>query len=414
MNLRKNYFTPLETIGRQQKDLMSLTGFTLIFIFGLMLSYSFVYAQVASAPLRNLIVFHSPSCRRCVEVKNEFMPRIEKEFRGLIQIEYRDITNMDNYALLLRFREKYNKEMQIVLPVFFFEGKFLNGREASLDNLRYLIRESLRGPGIESHLSAIDLVAYFKNIAVVTIISAGLIDGINPCAFTVIVFFISFLALQGYKKKELIVIGLSFIFAVFLTYLLIGLGIFGFIYQLRGFWFVTRIANIAIGLFSILLGCLAIFDFFKYKKTGQTEGLSLQLPQSIKNRIHYVIGLHYRKNKASQTEEPSLQKHIFRLVITALVTGFLVSILEAICTGQTYLPTITFILKTTNLKLQALAYLLLYNLMFIVPLLIIFFFALLGVTSEQFSAFLKRHLLTIKILMALLFFGLGVFLIWKA
>jgi cytochrome c biogenesis protein CcdA len=387
---------------------------TLIFIFGLAVSYSFVYAQVASSPMRKLIVFYSPTCHRCIEIENEFLPKIEKEFKGKIQIEYRDITNIDNYTLLLRLGEEYNKKMQIALPVFFFEGKFLNGREASLDNLRYLIRESLKGPGIESHLSVIDLVTHFKKIAVVTIISAGLIDGINPCAFTVIVFFISFLVLQGHKKRELTVIGLSFIFAVFLTYLLIGLGVFNFIYQLKGFWILTRIFNITIGIFSIVLGCLAIFDFFKYKKTGQTEGLSLQLPESIKKCIHYVIGLHYRKNKASQTEDSSLQKHIFRLVITALSSGFLVSLLEAICTGQTYIPTITFILKTTNLKLQALAYLLLYNLMFIAPLLIIFFFALLGVTSKQFSAFLKRHLLTIKILMAVLFFGLGIFLIWKA
>jgi threonine/homoserine/homoserine lactone efflux protein len=52
--------------------------------------------------------------------------------------------------------------------------------------------------------------------------------------------------------------------------------------------------------------------------------------------------------------------------------------------------------------------------MFITPLLIIFLFALLGVTSEQFARFLKRHLGPIKILMAVLFFGLGIFLIWRA
>jgi len=97
-----------------------------------------------------------------------------------------------------------------------------------------------------------------------------------------------------------------------------------------------------------------------------------------------------------------------------LITGFLVSLLEAVCTGQTYLPTITFILKTTTLKLHALAYLVIYNLMFVVPLFIIFIFALLGITSGQFSNFLKKHLLLIKLLMAILFFGLGIFLIWRA
>jgi len=109
----------------------------------------------------------------------------------------------------------------------------------------------------------------------------------------------------------------------------------------------------------------------------------------------------------------NFKRDIPRLVLSALITGFLVSLLEAVCTGQTYLPTITFVLKTTHLRLQALVYLLLYNLMFVVPLFIIFLFALWGVTSEQFSKFLRKHLLLIKLLMAALFFGLGIYLIWR-
>jgi cytochrome c biogenesis protein CcdA len=78
-----------------------------------------------------------------------------------------------------------------------------------------------------------------------------------------------------------------------------------------------------------------------------------------------------------------------------------------------YLPTIAFVLKASPLKLQALGYLLLYNIMFIVPLIVIFVLALMGTTSSQFSAFLKKHLGLIKIFMAVLFFSLGIFLIWR-
>ena len=97
-----------------------------------------------------------------------------------------------------------------------------------------------------------------------------------------------------------------------------------------------------------------------------------------------------------------------------MITGFLVSLLEAVCTGQAYLPTISFILKTTPLKLQAMGYLLLFNVMFVVPLLIIFIFAVFGVTSERFSKVFKKYLSVIKVLMAVLFFGFGIFLIWRA
>jgi hypothetical protein len=227
------------------------------------------------------------------------------------------------------------------------------------------------------------------------------------------VFFISFLTLQGYRKKELLVIGLTFILTVFLTYILVGIGIFGFLYRMKNFWLVAKAFNYSIGIFSIILGIAALYDFFKFKQTESSDGLLLQLPRAVKNQIHSVIGLYYRKTKDGQVNSVSNPK-VLRLALSALATGFLVSLLEAVCTGQTYLPTISFILKAAPLKMQALGYLLLYNLMFILPLAAIFVFSLWGVTSGQFTKVLKKNLLAVKVLMALLFFGLGIFLIWRA
>lgn len=372
---------------------------------------SFVYSREVPVTVHRLTVFHSRSCHRCIEVKNELMPRIERIFKDAIKVEYLDIADIENYRLLLSLREKYRANFNIVLPVFYSSGHFLNGDEAVKTKIERFIKESVSGALTEKQsLAPVDLVARFKTIKFFVVMGIGLIDGINPCAFTVIVFFISFLALQGYRKKELSIIGLAFIFAVFITYILIGLGLFGFLYRLQAFWLIAKIINFSIGAFSIILGIFALYDFFRFKKTGQTEGLLLQLPQPIKNQIHSIIGLHYRDTKTRQAGP--LKRNIVRLLLSALITGFLVSILEAVCTGQTYLPTIVFILKTSH-QLKALAYLLLYNFMFVVPLLIIFLFALSGVTSEQFSKFLKERLLVIKLLMAVVFLGLGIFLIWR-
>lgn len=386
--------------------------FTSVFLLAFLLISVCGYPKEGNAAAPKLIVFFSPGCHKCIEAKSQVIPEIEKEFAGKIEIEYRDINDIENYKYLLALRENNNSKIEIDLPVFFFKGKFLNGKSELRKDLKSLIAGSLKEPGVEEQIPAIDLIARFKDLKSVAIAGAGLTDGINPCAFTVIVFFISFLALQGYRKRELIVIGLSFIFSVFLTYLLLGLGLFNFLYRIKGFWIVTKILNISVGIFSIALGVLAVCDFFKYRKTKNAEGLFLQLPQTVKNQIHSVIGMHYRKPKG---QEPVFQRqHMFRLLISALITGFLVSLLEAVCTGQLYLPTITFVLKTTPLKLHALGFLLLYNLMFIAPLLAIFTFALFGVTSGQFAKFMKKHLLSIKILMAVIFFALGAFLIWRA
>ncbi len=376
-------------------------------------SFISVYSQTQPEENNKLIIFHSPTCRKCIEAKAKIIPDIEKEFAGKVRTEYRDITDIENFKLLLSLKEKYGSTIENIWPVFYFQGHFLNGRgKIKKEALRVLISESLsQKPEGKQGLPSIDLIAYFRTFEPFVVISAGLTDGINPCAFTVIVFFISFLSLQGYKRRELIIIGLAFIFAVFITYLAIGLGLFGFLYKLSGFWLISRIFNLTVGILSIILGILALYDFFKFKRTAQTEGLLLQLPQAVKNQIHSLIGLHYRRTKEEGGK--ALKVHILRLALSALIVGFLVSILEAVCTGQVYLPTITFVLKAAHLKLQALGYLILYNVMFIVPLFIIFLFALLGVTSEQFSRLLKRHLSAIKILMAILFFGLGIFLIWR-
>lgn len=373
---------------------------------------AFAYSQTLTPEKPELTIFYSPSCHKCIETKAEIMPGIEKEFQGRLRIEYRDITDIKNYKLLLSLKEKYGSEIENVWPVFYIEGHFLNGSGRIRNGLRALISQSLsQRTGEKEGLPPIDLIAYFKSFEPLAIISAGLTDGINPCAFTVIVFFISFLSLQGYRRRELIIIGLAFIFSVFITYLIIGVGLFSFLYKLSGFWIIIKIFNLTVGVLSIILGCLALYDFFKFKKTGETEGLILQLPQPIKNRIHSIIGLHYRKAKEEVSQVSRV--HILRLALSALIVGFLVSILEAVCTGQVYLPTITFVLKATHLKIEALGYLILYNVMFILPLFIIFLFALLGVTSEQFSKILKKHLSTIKILMAVLFFALGIFLLWS-
>ena len=398
--------------------------YILVVISGLLFVSKPALAQTETSDLCKLIVFYSPSCQLCHQIKETVIPDLENEFEGVLVVEYLDTSDMENYKFLLSLRQRFNPGMKIRVPTFFFKDRLISYEELMPKsgfvqqnisrNLRIFIEASLKKSHEEMGVKGIDLLSHFRDFTPLAVISAGLIDGVNPCAFTVIVFFMSFLALQGYRRRELIFIGTGFIFSVFLTYLLIGLGLFNFLYRIKGFWIVTRIFNVSIGALSILLGFFALYDFVKYRKTQETEGLLLQLPAAVKRHIQYVIGLHYRKTALSSSGEAGAQKHIFRLTCAAFVTGFLVSLLEAVCTGQTYLPTISFILKTTALKGQALFYLLLYNFMFIMPLGAIFVLALMGVTSQQFASFLKKHLLTIKILMAILFFGFGIFLIWRA
>lgn len=54
------------------------------------------------------------------------------------------------------------------------------------------------------------LQARFEKMGWVAVVLAGLVDGLNPCAFATIIFFVSYLSLSGKKGREILIIGACF------------------------------------------------------------------------------------------------------------------------------------------------------------------------------------------------------------
>ena len=99
------------------------------------------------------------------------------------------------------------------------------------------------------------------------------------------------------------------------------------------------------------------------------------------------------------------------VIIGALVIGFAISALELVCTGQVYLPTITFVIGVEGMRVNALTYLILYNLMFVTPLLVVFGFVYWGTTSVQLGGVLQRHLMPVKVGTGVLLLTFGAWLL---
>lgn len=291
-------------------------------------------------------------------------------------------------------------------PQVYIAGEVISGKIAIIKNIDRMIQEELIALSRPAEAEENVLFSRLLQFTIPAIVGAGLMDGINPCAFTVMIFFISFLTMAGYKKDEMIWVGSFFIFAVFLTYLLIGLGLFSAFYKLAIYRTLADIFRYIIIIVVFILAFFNLYDFIIYKLKKKPSSVVLQLPQRIKFLIQKTIGKGYR------IEKDRAKKGIWKLIVTALIVGFAVSILESICTGQLYFPTIAFIAQLPRImKLKAISYLILYNLMFIVPLIVIFLLGLIGVTSQQFAAFIKKHLGKIKLLTALVFFFLAYILI---
>ena len=127
--------------------------------------------------------------------------------------------------------------------------------------------------------------------------------------------------------------------------------------------------------------------------------MSLNLPKGLRKRINAVI----RKGRSTN-----------RYVLGAFATGLVISLLELACTGQVYLPTIIFVSSMPELRLRAIFYLIIYNLLFILPLIVVFILAYYGTSSKDLTRFLQKHAAMVKIGLGILFFALGIWLLLSA
>lgn len=368
----------------------------ILFIF--LLSPVFGYCQDKI----DLILYHSPHCKACLRVKNEVLPQIKEQYKDKLQwVELDTTVDPGNLSQLLALNREFGRQNSLV-PAILVGARLLVGESEIRQDLIPAIEEALGEEPLTRVLTKEDLEKVFNKFSVFTVGFAGLVDGINPCAFAVIVFFISFLAFYGYKRREIIYIGSSYCLAVFISYLLIGLGFFHFLYSISNIYIFIKTFYWIVAGFCFILAAFSLKDYFQYKKSGSSGNLSLQLPKFLKKQINRVIGSQLREKKPRTPLE---------LVGSAFLIGLMVSVFEAVCTGQVYLPIIVAILKYPGLKAKALLFLVIYNLAFIIPLIVIFLLSLLGFSSQWFNQFLKKHLGAIKILMAILFVSLGLLIL---
>lgn len=351
-----------------------------------------------------IAIFSEPGCHDCEKAKK----LLEEIVFQYPQIEIRDfdISTPEGVTLAEQLGEFYqvSEYDRLLVPLIYTGDKYFLREQIKYENIINYIEEK-EGQEFpppwekveEDQTSVQDrLIERFQSFGIGAIAISGLIDGINPCAFATIIFFISYLTLINRKGKELLWVGVMFTLAVFLTYFLIGTGALKIVTSLSILPIVRKIFVFVMAAVSAILAFISLSDYLKFKKTGQPCEATLQLPERMKKMIHSTI----RKNVKTRN-----------FIIMAAATGFLVSILELACTGQIYLPTIIFISNVPELRTNALLYLLVYNLMFVVPLIMVFLFTYWGTSSQQWTEFSKKNFGKMKLLMTFIFFGLAILLV---
>lgn len=351
----------------------------------------------------NFVLFVSPSCVHCNKLKAEYWPGLKEQYKDSVNFIELDISQGGNNIIFAETAKAYGVQ-EMGYPAAAIGSTFLMGYPTEIKTYADAAIEKAMLLNEKTNLvqtDAQDPQKAFSKITLWAIIGSGLVDGINPCAFAVIVFFVSFLTVYKYTRKEIIVVGTAYCAAVFAAYVLIGLGLFKFLYAMSGFAYVIKGFYILTAAVCLLFFVLALYDFWVYKKTGKAEKMLLQLPTNLKVRIHKIMGFFLREKHDSS----------IRLTLAALAVGFAVSLVEAVCTGQVYLPTVVLIMQDPAFRVKAWLFLLLYNLMFIFPLVLIFVLSILGYESKGFNNFLKKHLGLMKLLLCCVFLGLFLLLL---
>jgi cytochrome c biogenesis protein CcdA len=242
------------------------------------------------------------------------------------------------------------------------------------------------------------IIGRFRSFSFLTIVFAGLVDSINPCAFAGIIFFLSYLAVTGRKGKDILLIGGLYSAGVFTAYMSLGLGFTRFITLAEESTIISRLIYPATGLIALIFAGYSFLDYRK-AKAGKASEMTLQLPKRLKGMTHTLI------RKFSRFKY---------LVFAAFFMGFVISLFEFLCTGQVYLPTIIYIMGVPELKNQATLYLLFYNLLFIAPLVVIFLAAYFGTTSAQMQKIFSKNVSGIKLLTAVFYTVLGLYLLFAS
>jgi len=244
--------------------------------------------------------------------------------------------------------------------------------------------------GVEAGRNSI--IDRFTSFSASAVIIAGLVDSINPCAIAGLIFFISYLAYIQRKGKEVLFIGILYSAGVFSANLLLGLWFRRMLVYVERFSLVSALIYPATGFIALVFAALSYRDYCR-ARDGDPNEMTLQMPKWAKKATHTIV------RTAARSEY---------LAAFAFFVGFGITFFEFLCTGQVYLPTIVYILGVPELRSQAMFYLILYNLLFISPLVIVFVAAYLETTSKSMQDLFKKHVAGTKIAATIFFLFIGV------
>lgn len=398
-----------------------------IFIYGALLIAalgSAVTVMPVGASTRQAVIYYNEACDECLQyVKGELLGLLAE---NEIQVTTKDYINQpENRRELNDLNDRLGVplDLQSHLATYIDEGQIILMGEPPESVVRALVARApgaiprlliyseeggdgryqawaFSGPvqsyppgtAVETYLSwfeanrasfpAVSRPVPDQTVLLSAVLLTGLIDGINPCAMAILLFFITFLFSIRKNTTAIVKMGIVYILAVYTVYFLVGLGLLRASNVVQGHWLGQAGAGLLMlfGLVNLLNGLFPKFP------------VRLELPE---------IG------------KEGLKQWIYRATLPAtLVLGSLMGLESFPCSGGPYVAILGLLASQADFW-QGLAYLALYNLMFVLPLILILVFSLNPVVAKQMQAWERSSSRTVRAVTGGLMAALGLgLLLW--
>ncbi|MDD5707281.1 MAG: hypothetical protein PHR35_15260 [Kiritimatiellae bacterium] len=339
--------------------------------------------------------FFEEGCPACERLAARTLPALAAQHGGRYRLIEHDLGVESNYlrfcAVQLRLGGDDNATVYMVVD----DRVMLAGEKAVAERLIPTVgaaladpvrrvAASMPSPSPQDRAPLLEMLSRFTWGGVLT---AGLVDSLNPCAIATLVFFMSLLVAGGARAPRLLTAGLAFAAGAYLAYFALGFGLLRAWRAFDGILWLRAGLNVAMAGGLLVLAAFSFRDAWRYARRGRVEDVTLQLPAATKRRIHALLRAGLRAPL---------------LALGAAVAGVAVTLLESLCTGQVYLPTLALIARGGPSSGLALRYLAAYNLMFVLPLLAVLGLTLGGLRLTRLMSWSRRNVVTAKSLTGLL------------
>lgn len=288
---------------------------------------------------KSAVLFYADWCPHCQKVEKYFE---ENGFFEKYDIQKMNFDDPANKELLGKIFEAKGDTGGAGIPAVVIDDQLIAGDQPIINGFKNTIENS-KGTTHEfiDNINNTVKKETKVDLSFFLLLSAALVDAINPCEFAVLIILLAtVIAAKG--KKEALFSGLMFSAAIFASYFLMGLGV----YKAITTFGIPKYFSIGIGVLAILIALANFKDVFWYGKV-----FIMEVPMSWRPKM----------------------KELIRKVASpwgAFGTGLLVSLFLVPCTSGPYVVILGMLAQKGN-TVQALPLLVLYNAIFITPMILI-------------------------------------------